>query len=85
MWRLGTWFSGGLGSVRFTVGLNDLKGLFQPKFFYGSMPDAVGAKGERPALMRKMPGIWLNWAVGCRIRNEPRQGHTRVNSVAHWS
>ena len=25
------WFSGGLGSVRFTVGLNDLKGLFQLK------------------------------------------------------
>ena len=31
MWCLGTWFSGGLGGVRFTVGLNDLKGLFQPK------------------------------------------------------
>ena len=30
-WCLGTWFSGGLGSVRFTVGLDDLKGLFQPK------------------------------------------------------
>ncbi|KAK4814263.1 hypothetical protein QYF61_012818, partial [Mycteria americana] len=27
---LGTWCSGGLGSVRFTVGLDDLKGLFQP-------------------------------------------------------
>ncbi|KAK4824405.1 hypothetical protein QYF61_014716 [Mycteria americana] len=25
-----TWCSGGLGSVRFTVGLDDLKGLFQP-------------------------------------------------------
>jgi len=34
MWHLGTWFSGGLGSVRFTVGLDDLKGLFQPKLFY---------------------------------------------------
>ena len=30
-WRLGTWFSGGLGSVCFMVGLDDLKGLFQPK------------------------------------------------------
>ena len=29
--RLG---SGGLGSVRLTVGLDDLKGLFQPKRFY---------------------------------------------------
>jgi len=27
---LWTWFSGGLGSVRFTVGLDDLKGVFQP-------------------------------------------------------
>ncbi|KAK4825555.1 hypothetical protein QYF61_000143 [Mycteria americana] len=25
MWCSGTWFSGGLASVRFTVGLNDLK------------------------------------------------------------
>ena len=37
MGRLGTWFSGGLGSVRFTLGLNDLKGLFQPKRFYNPM------------------------------------------------
>ena len=27
----GTWFSGGLGSVRFAVGLDGLKDLFQPK------------------------------------------------------
>jgi len=33
-WYLGTWFSGGLGSVRFTVGLDDLTGLFQPKWLY---------------------------------------------------
>ena len=31
MWCLGIWFSGGLGSVRFMVGLHDLKALFQPK------------------------------------------------------
>ena len=31
MWHLGTRFTGGLGSVRFRVGLGDLKGLFQPK------------------------------------------------------
>jgi len=30
MWHLGPWFSGGLGSVNFTVRLN-LKCLFQPK------------------------------------------------------
>jgi len=29
--HLGTWIGGGLGSVRFAVGLDDLKGLFQPK------------------------------------------------------
>jgi len=28
---LETWFSGGLGSVRFMTGLNDLKGSFQAK------------------------------------------------------
>ena len=33
VWRLGTWFSGGLGlgSARLTVGLSDHKGRFQPK------------------------------------------------------
>jgi len=29
MWLLGTWFSGGLGSVRLTFGPHDLKDLFQ--------------------------------------------------------
>jgi len=31
------WRRWGLGSVRFTVGLNELEGLFQPKWFYGSV------------------------------------------------
>ena len=30
-WHLGTWFSGGLGSGKLTVGLHDA--LFQPKSF----------------------------------------------------
>ncbi|KAK4831021.1 hypothetical protein QYF61_014909 [Mycteria americana] len=34
---LRTWFSDGLGSVRLTVELDDLKGLFQPKQFYDSI------------------------------------------------
>lgn len=34
MWHLGTWFSGGFGSVTLVVGLGDLKGLFQPKCLY---------------------------------------------------
>jgi len=37
MWHAGTWFSGRLGSVRFMVGLDDLQGLFQLKYFYDSM------------------------------------------------
>lgn len=31
MWYLGTWFNGGLGSVRLMVVCDDHKGLFQPK------------------------------------------------------
>ena len=41
MWHLGTWFSGGLGNVRLTVGLDDLKGLFQSKRFYDSSRDGL--------------------------------------------
>jgi len=42
MWCLGTQFSGVLGSVRLTVGLNDLRGPFQPKWFYDSMSTLGG-------------------------------------------
>ena len=37
MRSLGICFSGGMDSVRLTVGLDDLDGLLQPKQFYGSM------------------------------------------------
>jgi len=37
MWHLGPWLSDGLGAVRFTIGLDDLKGLFQSKWFYETM------------------------------------------------
>ena len=37
MQSLGTWFSGGIDSVRLMVGLDDLDGLLQPKQFYDSM------------------------------------------------
>lgn len=30
MWCLGTWFTGGHGSVRLTVEFNDLRGLVEP-------------------------------------------------------
>lgn len=34
---LGTQFSSGLSSVRVRVGLKDLRSLFQPRRFYGSV------------------------------------------------
>jgi len=37
IWHLKTWFSGGLGSVRLIVGLDDLESLFHPKLFYESV------------------------------------------------
>lgn len=47
MWCLGTWFSGGLSSARLTVGLNQLKGLFQPEGFYDSFNLEMNANGIR--------------------------------------
>jgi len=37
MWHLEMWFSGVLGSIRFMVGLNDIKGLFWLKLFHDSV------------------------------------------------
>lgn len=34
---LGTWFGGGCGSIRLTLGLDEFTGLFQAKLFYGSV------------------------------------------------
>ena len=34
MRSLGTWFNGGIDSVRLMVGLNHLEGLLQPEQFY---------------------------------------------------
>lgn len=33
MWHVATWLSGGLDSIRVMIGLNDIKSLFQPKWF----------------------------------------------------
>lgn len=53
MWRLGTLFSDGLGSVTLVVRLDDLKGPFQHRQFYDSMntnhtssPGNGGGKGK---------------------------------------
>lgn len=37
MWCLRKWLSGGLGRIRLRVGLDDLRGLLQPKGFYDSI------------------------------------------------
>ena len=59
MWCLGTWCSGGLGSVRWTVGLDDLKRLFQPQRFCDSMTlgfcEGGWAEGWRAGLHRGAP------------------------------
>lgn len=34
MWHLGLWLSGEIGSAGVMVGLDDLRGIFQPKLFY---------------------------------------------------
>jgi len=36
MWHLGTWFSGGVDSVRFAIRFDDLKGLFPLELFYNA-------------------------------------------------
>lgn len=46
MWCLRTWFSCGPGSVRLLVGLDDLKGLFQPKRFYVISVEWYAGKGK---------------------------------------
>lgn len=38
MWHLGTWSTGGLRSAALIVGLDNLKGPFQPKRVYDSIP-----------------------------------------------
>lgn len=53
MWCLGIWVSGGRGSVRFMVGLDVLKGLFQPKRLYDSMTSTGSLK--RPHVRQPQP------------------------------
>ena len=60
MWHLGTWFSGGLGSVRLTVGLNDLKGLYDSKFRASTCAQHPRVPGP-PA---ETPGRWETLSAG---------------------
>lgn len=43
MWQLGTWVSGGLGSAVGTVGLDGLRGFFQPKTRFHGFPFPIWA------------------------------------------
>lgn len=45
MWYLGTRFSSRLGSIRLTIGFNDLRDLFQSKRFCESKADAPRKQG----------------------------------------
>ena len=62
MWCLGTWFSGGHGSARLMVGLDHLKGLFQPKRFYDSVFFPV-------VLIVSEHCFRKEWALGTAITN----------------
>ncbi|KAK4810710.1 LOW QUALITY PROTEIN: hypothetical protein QYF61_007684, partial [Mycteria americana] len=76
---LWTWYSGGLGSVRFTVGLDDLKGLFQPIRFCDSVISSpwypvIGHMGMVQSCIRggsdltlesiSLPSGWSNTGIG---------------------
>ena len=49
----------GLGSVRFTVGLIDLKNLFQTKWFYDSMPQGKARKRTYPRTLGYVITFWV--------------------------
>lgn len=58
MWHLRIWFNGRLDSVRLMIGLSDIKGVFQPKGFYGSV--IVWPEGMSEELPVKV-AISLHW------------------------
>lgn len=65
MWHLGTWFCGGLGSVRLTVGLEGLRALLHPKGFCDSkMERHLGTAIHKSALQHLRHGTWLRPAMG---------------------
>jgi len=66
--HLETSFSGGLGSFRFVVGLDELQGLFQPKQFYDSLPCSCQQTWSSKAggdlqggLSKVSPGLRADW------------------------
>lgn len=51
---LGMFFNGGLGSVWFTSGLNDVKGLFPPKLFFDSLISSLDRYYSFESVRRRM-------------------------------
>lgn len=64
LWTL-TWFSGGLRIVRFMIGLNGLKGLFEPKWLY-DFCDSVFCTQCTHTLCFQMPDLQIGrWKGLC--------------------
>lgn len=58
MQYLGSWFSGGLGSSRLMVGLDELGGFFQHKLLYN--PTSTTVKMDFPQLQVSRKSLWLD-------------------------
>jgi len=71
---LRAWLSGGLGSVRWTVGLGDLQGLFQPKSFYDSIAFGNCVPNRNYSHMKM--GIYFN-----NVRGTKSQSRTLILSL----
>lgn len=66
MWMccLETWFSGGLDSARLTIGLDDHKDLFWPKWFYDSMilcRYLLGACFRKKSVPKENNEVFMFW------------------------
>lgn len=76
MWHLKTWFSGGLGGAGQMVGLDHLKGLFQPKQFHDSVAGLLLPPSLPPARAgcpqrSPLPQGSLQEELGCGLGRLP--------------
>lgn len=60
MWHLGAWCDGWLDSVRFLIGLNDLKSIFQPKWFCD-----FSSKGKTIFIILLLAEVFLLFSCSC--------------------
>ncbi|KAK4832575.1 hypothetical protein QYF61_024366 [Mycteria americana] len=58
---LGTWCTGGLGNVRLMVGLDDLKGLFQPIQFCEGVFSQIRSWSKLVLTLFPTAFSWTNW------------------------